>query len=316
MKSPADDEQRHRQRDLRRRERRAEARRRARARRLAGLALERRRSRSGRVLCSAGKRPNSTPVPIASAAANSITDRVDRRTASSSAACGRQQRRDQRSASTARRAAPPTPPNEREQHDSVEQLPRPAAPRLAPIDSRTAISPARAAPRASSRLAMFAQAISSTNAGDAEQQHQRRLRLACDRALAAAPGSSSDRLGPEPRHRLSLMPFCSGASTSLTIAWYGVVDRRARLLDRDARLQPREQIDPVVAPVVERLRTAASKPRIVIGTKTCGLHAERRAVEALRRDADDRHRLAVDDQRLVRATAGIARRTASASRRS
>ena len=36
--------------------------------------------------------------------------------------------------------------------------------RLAPSESRTAISPARAADRASSRLAIFAQAISSTNA--------------------------------------------------------------------------------------------------------------------------------------------------------
>ena len=42
--------------------------------------------------------------------------------------------------------------------------------RPAPIDKRIAISPARAAERASSRFAMFAQAISRTKRGDAQQQ--------------------------------------------------------------------------------------------------------------------------------------------------
>ena len=83
---------------------------------------------------------------------------------------------------------------EREQARFAEQL-RISCPRPAPIDSRTAISPARAAPRASSRLAMFAQAISSTNAGDAEQQRQRRLRFAATRCsgrgVPARAGSAS-----------------------------------------------------------------------------------------------------------------------------
>ena len=66
-----------------------------------------------------------------------------------------------------------------------------------------------------------------------------------------------------------LMPFCSGASTSLMIARYGRCHRRPRLLDRHARLQPREQVGPVVAAVVECLR-GCEKPRIVIGTNTSG----------------------------------------------
>ena len=63
--------------------------------------------------------------------------------------------------------------------------------RFAPIDRRTAISAARPAPRTSSRLAMFAQAISSTVPVTREQDDQRRARFVVEAALPALARSRS-----------------------------------------------------------------------------------------------------------------------------
>ena len=118
----------------------------------------------------------------------------------------------------------------------------------------------------------------------------------------------------------SLMPFCSGASTSLRIALIVHVDGALRLLDRDAGLS-RANSTPSSSGGCRTGRSPARiKPRIVIGTNTSGFAPERRAVEAARRDADDRHRLAVDDDRLVehgraRAEPGLPVARGSARRR-
>ena len=116
----------------------------ARARRLAGLALERRRRRSGRVLCSAGKRPKSRPVPSVSAAGEEQHRSRRARAAATSAASGgssdaisvERPPRDEQ-AGERRRAR-------RARSDSVSSCAI-SCRRLAPSDSRTAISPARAA---------------------------------------------------------------------------------------------------------------------------------------------------------------------------
>ena len=116
-------------------------------------------TRSGRVLWSAGNSPKSRPVVIATAAVN-ISVVGSRRSlmkeVSSRGIRAMMPVSDQRA--TTRPSAPPIAAS---RADSVRSW-RTTCQRLAPIDSRTAISLARAAPRASSRLAMLAQAISST----------------------------------------------------------------------------------------------------------------------------------------------------------
>ena len=129
---------------------------------------------------------------------------------------GRQQRRHERERPArddqARDAA-----EHREHTDSVSSCAS-SCRRLAPSESRTAISVARPAPRASSRFAMLAHAMSSTMPVTRISKHQRRPRLAVHRALAAR-----SRLRRRSSFALnlaivwSLMPFCSGASTSVMI---------------------------------------------------------------------------------------------------
>ena len=135
------DQQRHRQRDLRRRERRPEARRRARARRLAALPLQRRheiraravqrrkqpeeqagadRERRRRTACTPGSIASVTVSVACGGSSAAISCSVHRAT-----------------------TTPPRPPNDREQARFAEQLRARAVRGRAPIDSRTAISPAR-----------------------------------------------------------------------------------------------------------------------------------------------------------------------------
>ena len=87
--------------------------------------------------------------------------------------------------------------------------------RVAPSASRTPISVARPAPRASSRLAMLAQAMSSTMA---VTEKSSRIGVFASRWMELwprAPGSSSTFLALKLAIVLSLIPFCSGASTSV-----------------------------------------------------------------------------------------------------
>ena len=79
--------------------------------------------------------------------------------------------------------------------------------------------------------------------------------------LCPRAGSTSIGLALNRAIVWSLMPFCSGASTSLMIGVIQPVERRARLLDRHARLQPREQIRPVAPPVVEALPAGCHQRR-------------------------------------------------------
>ena len=76
-------------------------------------------------------------------------------------------------------AAPSTPhaAADHRQHQALVSNCRNRRPRLAPIAVRTAISFAARAARASSRFAMLAHAISSTNSDGGQQHQQRRRKL-------------------------------------------------------------------------------------------------------------------------------------------
>ncbi len=185
------------------------------------------------MLCSAGKSPNSRPVPIVNDGGEGSTRAVDagleRRRG-----FGRQHREDQRRASTAPRPCP------RGRRGPPAGTIRRAAGRSAAAGSRRSTGgwpsrSTRAADRASSRLAMFAQAMSSTRPVTRHQQAERRL------ALRRRP-SSGRASRPRARSALalkrasvwSLMPRCSGASTSLMIARYGTLICVRACIDRDA----------------------------------------------------------------------------------
>ena len=112
---------------------------------------------------------------------------------------------------------PSAPPIAASRADSVRSW-RTTCQRLAPIDSRTAISLARAAPRASSRLAMLAQAISSTKPVTASSSVSAGPASRVMLLWPRAPGSTVTRLALKRASVAGLMSFCSPASTSLTIA--------------------------------------------------------------------------------------------------
>ena len=116
--------------------------------------------RSGRVLCSAGKSPNSSPVPIVSTAAKSSARGLNENASVCAACAGMSDMINASVQCATNRAA--TPPKAASNSDSVSSC-RMSRHRLAPIDKRIAISLARAADRASSRFAMLAHAISRTN---------------------------------------------------------------------------------------------------------------------------------------------------------
>ena len=163
------------------------------------------------------------------------------------------------------RRSPPAPPIR-------SAAGRSAGARLAPIDSRIAISLDRAAARASSRLAMFAQAMSRTRPVTASSSSSGTLRFAVDRGLTAGAGLEQHLPRLEPRHRLIAHAALQRRFDVVDDGAIRHVQLRPRLLDGGARPQPREQVGPVAAAVVELVEARdSSAPRSVIGTKTCGL---------------------------------------------
>ena len=169
-------------------------------------------TRSARVLCRAGKRPNSSPVASVRAAAKIITGTSTCAATVLVASFG--SIASIRSSVHCATTRPAAPPSSESRHDSPSSW-RTSRARPAPIESRTAISPARAADRASSRLAMFAHAMTSTNA----VTHCSRISGVRASALTllwpAAPGSRTSVRALKRAIVCGLMPCCSGASTSL-----------------------------------------------------------------------------------------------------
>ena len=118
-------------------------------------------TRSGRVLCSAGNSPNRMPVPIVRAPAKSSTFMSTAEGIVAAASSGSTEA--MKSIVQRATSRPAAPPSTASRHDSTSSCEMSCS-RLAPSDSRIAISLARAAARASSRLAMFAHAMISTSA--------------------------------------------------------------------------------------------------------------------------------------------------------
>ncbi len=170
--------------------------------------------------------------------------------------------------------------------------------REAPSEARTAISPMRVDPRASIKFATFTLAINSTSTVETSRIVSGVARVVVDSALPALSGREHERLGAKPFDFLLGEVREQRRIDFVEDGPIRPVDRRGRLLERNAGLQAREQIRPVALAIVmvgegslaaeptERDRHEHLRPR-----------TDRRAVEVLRPDADDRQRLAIDDER-------------------
>ncbi len=171
-------------------------------------------TRSGRVLCSAGKRPKSSPVAIEriAAKASAVPSSSNAMFCVVSSGSSDARKVSVHCATT----SPATPPSAASSIDSVRSW-RTTWPRLAPIDSRTAISVDRFAARASRRLAMFAHAISRTTPVTASSSSSGGRASSCMLLCPRAPGSTRSSFARNRAIVWSLIPFWSGASTSLTI---------------------------------------------------------------------------------------------------
>ena len=172
--------------------------------------------RSSRVLCSAGKSPNTMPVMTLNAAENTITGPLTENCIVS-AACGGRRALMTLSVHCATNsdARPPT-------SASITLSVRRSTTRcrrVAPSARRMPISLARPAPRASSRLAMLAQAMRRTTP---VTENSSRIGVFASRSMELwprAPGVRRSFLFLKLSIVLSLMAFCSGASTSVIIGW-------------------------------------------------------------------------------------------------
>ena len=195
--------------------------------------------------------------------------------------------------------SPAAPPRSARRHDSVSSCVT-SRRRVAPSESRTAISDARPADRASSRFAMFAHAISRTTPVTPSRSSKGTPTVSCIPLCPRRPSLTGSGFATNRSRSSSLRFVWSGASTSVRMLRYRGRDRGAGLLDGDLRPQAREQVEPVVAAVLEAaLGGTCFQPRVHReGHEHHGRHVERRAAEARRGHADDGQRLAVDHQHL------------------
>ena len=171
--------------------------------------------------------------------------------------------------------------------------------RLAPSDTRKAISGRRAAPRASSRLARFAHAISSSTPTADEQRRQRIRELDARRR-----GAARARLEMEPLIQIVGAAFAGGIGAVERLQ-AGLKDRvglALRLRERHAGLQPSEYVEPhhlVGGRVVQPIGAGQHDRRGVERQPQIGLLAGGFADEAARRDADDRRGASAHRERLA-----------------
>ena len=138
---------------------------------------------------SAGKRPKTMPVASDSPSANASTGSIDAHGA-------RSRKRHGRNLPEAAQERPPParfPARRRAGSDMVLSVSiwRTSRARLAPSAARTAISRDRFIARASSRLATFAHAISSTKADGTKKNQQRRANGTCQRSSESATTPTS-----------------------------------------------------------------------------------------------------------------------------
>ena len=112
--------------------------------------------------------------------------------------------------------SPAAPPHAASNHDSVRSCTI-SCRRVAPSDRRTAISPARAADRANSKLAMLAHAMSSTIAVTPNKSTMGVVASVAIPLWPCAPGSTTIGFVLKRAIVCSLMFFWSGTSTWLTM---------------------------------------------------------------------------------------------------
>jgi hypothetical protein len=134
---------------------------------------------------------------------------------------------------------------------------------------------------------------------DAKQQHQRRLRFRTRRALPLRAPNDAHRLRLELHLGLVAHPLLERRLDLGDDRVIGDVGGGPGLLHRDAGLQPREEIRPVGLALVEALEAGLHLSAQRDRDEHARLHPERRAVEARRGHAHDRHALAVDGDRFV-----------------
>ena len=170
----------------------------------------------------------------------------------------RRHEREQRRASARTRAPRPTTPPANDSTRLSTSSCRTSRPRDAPSDSRTAISFCRMKPRAISRFATLAQAMSSTRPTMHISTTSARREVVAQRRVADRRAAST-----------SSCPFmnCSREYADQSFAAGSVISycadlreqplqRRLRRFDRVARLQPREHLHPARA----RDRPCAASP--------------------------------------------------------
>ena len=209
MNSPAADQQHHRQRDLRRRQRRPESRGRPARPTAAPVWPLSSGIRSGRVLWIAGNSPNSRPVPSASTRGEDQRRRVERER-HHVGRVGRQERRHE--SSVQRATSTPAAAARIASSTTRSAAARISCQRAAPIDSAHRHLAGAARRAREQQVGDVGARDEQHEAGDAQQQHQRRPGLPRDRALAAcAPGSTTRSFARNRAIVASLMPFCSGA---------------------------------------------------------------------------------------------------------
>ena len=156
--------------------------------------------------------------------------------------------------------------------------------REAPSEARTAISPTRVEPRASNRFATLTHAISSTRPVETIKIVERRARVVVDPALAPVARREHDALGAKLVEHLLAGARHQRRVDLVDDRSIGRVDRRRRLIERDARLQAREQIGPVALAVrVLRERVRVREPTERDRHEHERPLADGRAVEAARR---------------------------------
>ena len=170
--------------------------------------------KSDRVLCSAGKSPNTRPVTTASAAVNSTTLPWSSSPSAPTSLDGMSVPMNLSVRCATPRLA--TPPISASSTDSVSSSASSCL-RVAPSARRTPISAARPAPRASSRLAMFAHAISSTTPVTPINSSSGVFALSGMLLCPCRPSFTVTRRALKRASVWLLIPLCSGTSTSLMI---------------------------------------------------------------------------------------------------
>ena len=189
---------------------------------------------------------------------------------------------------------PASPPRAASKQDSSSNWPTRWR-RLAPIARRTAISLARPAPARQQQVRDIGAGDQQNEAGDTEEQGQGSSGLAVQVALTDTARGQGDALGREAGHGLVAHAFLERHLDLVDDRAVGDVQRRLRVLERNAWFESTEDVDPVAASVLEAFPAGHDHPSHADRNVDLRPDPERRAMEAAGGHADDRQRGPVDD---------------------